>query len=47
MAVPLTTMGRTQIEIPSEGVTVRVREDLDLVRLADIIDAVAQSGRGC
>lgn len=46
VAVPLTT-GRAQIEIASDGVTVRVREDLDLSRLADIIEVVARSGRGC
>jgi transposase-like protein len=47
VAVPVTAAARAQIEIAFERVTVRVREDLDLARLADIIDVVARSGAGC
>jgi len=36
-----------QVEIASEAVTVRVREDLDLEHLADLIEVVARRGRGC
>jgi hypothetical protein len=46
VAVPLTT-GWAQIEIADDGVTVRVREDLDRASLADSIEVVARSGRGC
>jgi transposase-like protein len=45
VAVPLTTTSAAQIEIVAEGVTVRVREDLDPARLADILDVVARRGR--
>lgn len=47
VAVPLTTTRAGQIEIVANGVTIRVREDLDAERLADILDAVARHGRGC
>jgi len=47
VAVPLTTATAGQIEIAADGVTIRVREDLDAERLADILDAVARHGRGC
>ncbi len=36
-----------QIEIVSEAVTVRVREDLDLEHVGDLIEVVARRGRGC
>jgi transposase-like protein len=36
-----------QVEIATEAVTVRVREDLDLEHLADLIEVVARRGRGC
>jgi transposase-like protein len=46
VAVPLAT-SRPQVEIASAAVTVRVREDLDLEHLADLIEVVARRGRGC
>ena len=46
VAVPVATRG-PQIEIASEAVTVRVREDLDLEHLADLVEVVARRGRGC
>ena len=45
VAVPIQTAGVAQIEIAAEGVTVRVREDLDPARLADILDVVARRVR--
>jgi hypothetical protein len=48
VAVPVTTAaGHAQIEITSGGVTVRVREDLDLDRLAALVEVVAGRGREC
>jgi transposase-like protein len=47
VAVPVTAPRAGQIEIMAEGVTIRVREDLDSERLADILDAVARRHRGC
>ena len=47
VAVPLTATRAGQIEISADGVTLRVREDLDSERLADILDVVARRGRGC
>jgi hypothetical protein len=46
VAVPLSA-SRSQIEIASEAVTVRVREDLDPEQLAEIIEVVARRGRRC
>jgi transposase-like protein len=46
VAVPLVS-SHSQIEIASEAVTVRVREDLDPERLGDLIERVARRGRGC
>ena len=46
VAVPLKP-SRPQIEISSEAVTVRVREDLDAEQVADLIEVVARRGRGC
>lgn len=45
VAVPLTTTSAPRIEIVAEGVTVRVREDVDPARLADIVDVVVRHGR--
>jgi len=47
VAVPLTATRAGQIEISAGGVTIRVREDLDSERLANIRDVVLQRGRGC
>ncbi|MFI5302590.1 MAG: IS66 family insertion sequence element accessory protein TnpA, partial [Polyangiales bacterium] len=47
VAVPLTTARAGQIEIATDVITIRVREDLDAERLADILGAVARHGRGC
>jgi len=48
VAVPVAPAGGVgQIEIVAEGVTIRVREELDLERLAEIIEIVARRGRGC
>lgn len=46
VAVPLAG-SLPQVEIATEAVTVRVREDLDLEHLADLIEVVARRGRGC
>lgn len=46
VAVPLAASIR-HVEIASEAVTVRVREDLDPEQLADLIEVVARRGRGC
>jgi len=46
VAVPLAA-SVPQVEIATEAVTVRVREDLDLEHLADLIELVARRGRGC
>jgi transposase-like protein len=47
VAVPVTAARGAQVEIASEVVTVRVREDLDLEHLAALIEIVARRGRGC
>lgn len=47
VAVPLAPGHAGQIEIIAEGVTIRVREDLDSERLAEIVGVLAQRGRGC
>ncbi len=47
VAVQLTAARAGQIEIVTDGVTIRVREDLDAERLADILGAVARHGRRC
>jgi len=47
MAVALPSQGREPIEIVSEGVSVRVREDLDVEHVARIVSALARRGRGC
>ncbi len=46
VAVPVAA-SIAQIEIASEAVTVRVREDMDIEQLADLIEVVARRGRGC
>jgi transposase-like protein len=46
VAVALAT-SRPQIEIASEAVTVRVREDLDPERVGDLVEVVARRGRPC
>lgn len=45
VALPLTTGTCNQIEIVSAGVTVRVREDLDVERLGELVELVAQRVR--
>jgi transposase-like protein len=47
MAVPVTDSGRAQIEIAAAGVTMRIREDADLERLADLVDIMSRSSRRC
>jgi transposase-like protein len=47
VAVPLTPARGSQIEIASDSVTVRVREDLDLDHVASLIEVVARHGRRC
>jgi hypothetical protein len=47
VAVPVAPARFEQIEIVAGGVTIRVREDLDPERLAEIIEIVARHGRGC
>jgi transposase-like protein len=47
IAVPLGPARVGQIEIVVDGVTIRVREDLDLGRLAEILDVAARRSRGC
>jgi transposase-like protein len=46
VAVPLPA-SIPQVEIATEAVTVRVREDLDLEHLAALIEVVVRRGRGC
>ncbi|MGO9835476.1 MAG: IS66 family insertion sequence element accessory protein TnpA [Polyangiaceae bacterium] len=46
IAVPLSA-SRGQLEIAVGDVTVRVREDIDLARLADLLDLVAGRSREC
>jgi hypothetical protein len=41
------TLARPTIEIFSRGVTVRVREDLDVEHVARIVEALAGRARGC
>lgn len=45
VAVP--THATRHIDIVRDGVVVRVREDLDVDRLARIVDALAGQSRGC
>jgi transposase-like protein len=47
VAVPLATAQPGQIEIVADGVTIRVREDVDLERFAEILDVAARRSRGC
>lgn len=47
VAVQIATARAGQIEISADGVTIRVREDLDSERLANILDVVTRRGRGC
>jgi len=47
VAVPLGLARDGQIEIIVDGVTIRVREDLDLERLAEIVEVAARRHRGC
>jgi transposase-like protein len=47
MAVPVTDSGRAQIEIAAAGVTMRIREDVDLERLADLVDIMSRSTQRC
>ena len=46
-AVPVTEGGRAQIEIAVAGVTMRIREDVDLERLADLVDIMSRSRQRC
>jgi transposase-like protein len=46
-ALPRTSMERPHIEIATEGIAVRVREDLDVEHLARIVEALARRPRGC
>jgi transposase-like protein len=46
VAVPVAP-SLAQIEIASEAVTVRVREDLGLDHVGDLVEVVARRGRGC
>jgi hypothetical protein len=45
--VPVTAARRAELEIVGDGITLRVREDLDIGRVADLIEVVARRGRGC
>jgi transposase-like protein len=47
VAVPVTAARRAELEIVGDGITLRVREDLDIGRVADLIEVVARRGRGC
>lgn len=47
VAVPLPAATRHEVEIAIDGITLRVREDLDVEHLADIIGALGRRGRGC
>jgi transposase len=47
VAVALAPARVGQIEIVADGVTIRVREDLDLQRIAEIVEVAARRGRGC
>ncbi len=47
VAVPVSRGGPAQIEIAAVGVTLRVREDVGLDRLSDLIEMFARHGRGC
>jgi hypothetical protein len=47
VAVPLGGAGDSQIEIVANGVTIRVREGIDVERLAEIVEVVARRSRGC
>jgi transposase-like protein len=47
VAVPVVPAHARQIEIIADSVTIRVREDVDLERLAEILEVAARRGRGC
>ncbi len=47
VAVPLASASAALIEIAVAGVTIRVREDVDAERLAEIVDVLARRVRGC
>lgn len=47
VAVPVASAGPPRIEIVAGGVTLRVREDVSLEHLSDLIDTVTRRGRGC
>jgi transposase-like protein len=47
MAVPVSDGARAQIEIAVAGLTMRIREDVDLERLSDLVDIVTRSSRRC
>jgi transposase-like protein len=47
VAVPVAPASAAKIEIVADGITVRVREDLALERLTDIIDILGRRNRGC
>jgi transposase-like protein len=47
VVVPVTAAATRQIEIVADGVTIRVREDLDTERLAEVIDLLVRRGRRC
>lgn len=42
VAVPLASAGAARIEIAVDGVTIRVREDVEPERLAEIVDILAR-----
>ncbi len=47
VAMPLTAVASDQIEICSEGITVRVREGIAAEHLANVVEALTQRGRRC
>ena len=47
VAIPLAPAGAGQIEIVADGITIRVREDLDLDLLVEILEIAARRNRGC
>src|SRR4029077_1593585 len=47
VAVPVAGGQAGQIEIIAHGVTIHVREDLGVERLAEIVEVLAQRSRGC
>ncbi len=47
VAVALPTGGAGHMDIITEGVTIRVRDDLEVERLAAILNVVARRSHGC